>query len=73
MRKMPGKRTMDIAMMRAYTAGHDVTCHIIYTVNRIMFCNQPFSLQGLVKLADYETPVIIFVAIVSNISILTGK
>ena len=29
--KLPGKTTIDIAMMRAHTAGHDVTCHIIYT------------------------------------------
>ena len=28
-RKLPGKRTMNIAMMRAHTAGHDITCHII--------------------------------------------
>ena len=29
-RKLPGKRTMDIATMLAHTAGHDATCHIIY-------------------------------------------
>ena len=28
--KVPGKITMNIAMMRAHTAGHDDTCHTIY-------------------------------------------
>ena len=32
MRKLPGKRTMNITMMRA----HDVTCHIIYRSEKIM-------------------------------------
>ena len=31
-RKLPGKITIDIAMMRAHIAGHDITCHIIYTL-----------------------------------------
>ena len=30
-RKLTGKITMNIAMMCAHTAGHDVACHIIYT------------------------------------------
>ena len=27
-----GQTTIDIAMMHAHTARHDVTCHIIYTL-----------------------------------------
>ena len=40
-RNLPGKRTMDIAMMRAHTTGHDVTYHIIYARQNSQKDNAP--------------------------------
>ena len=42
------QRTMDIAMIRAHTAGHDITCHIIYKNIIYTRGSQQFSSVGLI-------------------------